>query len=487
MAVAAEQAPKLYEPLSIIPLGYGPVDQSPLLAAVRREARLEAYTIINERRLQQEESGYNVAAPPVDALGSARAVVAARNTLGVSSPEAHELYLGLQLDCQRLLAEAARKNTYEYFPPLKQRFDKTTAQYYSHDFSIWKMTESALNPDIEPEEQERRVNERVEEATYRAIGQLAISAPEKNATPRRIRTISECPDWAIEAYKLNPSDGHYGYVPAINKLMIRDVIFDPVSGDRTEEQVGLPGQLIDQTVIRQVLQARGVPNAANLSKTQLQAMQFEATDELLDFVAMLDAAASSRHETNVFMGEPATANAPAGYKNIPPAAQQRQSLLTSEAVELANSLIALEEQGTDHEVAARLTEALVKDILLKLADVDSTVAATAFDAKTAQGYGEVKVLFALGAYKEAQDRLEQVKANAPAPSFCGAGSCGLERAEVTGDKAKTMKEMGLDSASSLKDTERRCPKCYKKEIVYDLKQKVKACLSCKSTTSFGSK
>ncbi|MDL2341626.1 MAG: hypothetical protein QFB87_00920 [Patescibacteria group bacterium] len=484
MAVAAEQLAQFYYP----------VEQSPFLAAVRTEARAEAYDIIEQRREQLRNADYAAVPLPVDALSSAQAVVEAQIFYGPASPEAADRYHGLQLDCLRLLAEATRKNTYEYFPPLQQKLDAATGDYQSYGFSIMAMTEAGLSPIAEPEELERRVNERVEEVTYRAIGQLALLGqslqPEQTSAVthpqrRRIRTISECPDWAIEAQARSPKAGTGGYVPEIEKFMVRDVSFDPVTGDRYEEQVGLPGLLITGDIIRTVLQAKGVAKAESLSKTELQALQLEADDSLLEFVALLDATASHEAEQPVFMGEPAVADP--DYRSLPAAAAERQTQLESLATELANDLLGLERLATDRWAATAIVEARVKAILFSLAEADNSRAATMFDAATARGLQEVSWLRSLGEADLAADRLQQVETAAPSVSYCGAGSCGLEKADVTGGQADTMKEMGLDSSSSLKDTERRCPRCSKKEIVYDLKKKLKACTGCKSTTGFGSK
>lgn len=487
MAAAAEQLAGSYQSNDVDDTIYRPVDASPYLAAVRSAARQEAWQIIESRRELLRQADYEAVPLPVDVLGSAQAVVMAGNRYGEYSEIAQEKLRGLQLDCQRLLAEAARKNTYEYFPPLKQQFDPISEQYYSHGFSIRAMTEAGLTPVAEPEELERRVNEHTEEETYRAIGQMAVLsaslAPNVTPirpTPKRIRTISECPDWASEALERQSKGGYGGYVPEIAKFMVRDVIFDPATGDRYEEQVGVPGNIIDHEVITRTLEARGVSNAAELTKTQLQALQFEAGDSVLDFIAQLDSAASTKTGQPIFMGEAVESSG--DYRQIPTAAANRQASMTAQAAELAAELVGLQLLGTDRWAAAGIVEARVKNILFSMATTDTSLAAAMFDANTARGLQQVSQLFALGETELAQAQLKQVETQAPAPSYCGAGSCGLERVDsVTSGK---MEGMGLDSSKSLKDTERRCPKCSKKEIVYDLKNKLKGCLGCKTKTSF---
>lgn len=463
---------------------------SPVLVSVRAAARQQAHKSVEARREQLRNADYDAVPLPVDVLTSAQAVVAAGTEQGPDGPSTAERYAGLRLDCHRLLAEAARKNTYEYFPPLLQTFDSERGEYFSHGFSILDMTEAGLTPIAEPEELERRVNERVEEATYQAIGQLAVLgralAPEtepKAAARRRIRTISECPDWAIAAHQQQSNGGYGGYVPEIQKFMIRDVVFDTATGDRYEEQVGLPGLHITHDVITEVLEARGVEAATTLTKTELHGLQLVADDELLDFVATLDKAASQRHGIPITMGEPAAELV--NYQAIPAAARARQSALETQASRLADDILAMAVANVDRWAATGIVGQYVKDILFSIARTDSTQAAAMFDHRTARGLQEVSFLQQLGEYDQAQARLSQVEASAPAPSYCGAGSCGLEKISASDSKSSTMKEMGLDSSTSLKDTARRCPKCSKKEIVYDLKKKVKGCTGCRSTTAFG--
>lgn len=457
------------------------VDDSFFLAGIRQAARRDAVVIIEQRREYLRQADYQAVPLPVDAVGSAHSVIEARTMFGSESALAHEKFLGLKLDCQRLLAEAARKNTYEYFPPLRQDYDADKQAYISHGFSILDMTEAGLTPIAEPEELERRINERVEEVTYLAIGRLALG--ERMNKVRRIRTISECPDWAIEAYQRDSKGGYGGYVPEIEKFMVRDVVFDPVTGTRYEEQVGLSGKKISHEIITGVLATRGVENATGLSKTELHGLQLEADDDLLNFVSTLDQAASLATGETIFMGE--SVDQSGNYQAIPEAAQARQGALESHASQLADTLLKMAADGTDRWVATFQIGAKVKEILFNVAYQDVSRAALMFNEATARGLKEVHNLQMIGDLVGAQNRLNQVEASAPAPSYCGAGSCGLENLSVSGDQAATMKSMGLESKGSLKDTARRCPRCSKKDIVYDMKNKKKACTGCKSTTDFG--
>ena len=487
MAVLAELQPTLYEPQ--FDIGYSFVDQSPLLAGVRAAARSEAYEIIEQQRTQIRNANYASVSLDVDPLSSAQAVIEQRTIYGETSPAAEERFMGLQLDCARLLGEAARAKTYEYFEPMLQTLDPVSGDYFSNGYSLNKITQDGLSPVAVPEELERRVNERVEEVTYRAIGQLAVlglnlQPEEVSSEPRRIRTISECPDWAHEALANGRNTG--GYVPEINKFIIRDVTFN-ADGSRHEEQMALPGNLIDAHVIRDLLEAEGLA-ARQLSKLELQSRQFEVTDSLLDFVAKLDVIASQKLQQPIFMGEPAAESATnIIYQQIPAEAALRRDAMAQQATELAETLISLEQIGTDHHAANGLVANLVQQMLLDVAEADPEQATFSFNKEVVANFKAARVLHQQGRHDEAIALVAETKASAPPVSYCGAGSCGLEKGDVVGDKAKVMKEMGLETSGSLKDTERACPKCHKKEVVYDLKNKVKACTNCKSKTGFGRK
>lgn len=89
-----------------------------------------------------------------------------------------------------------------------------------HGWSIRQLTENALVPIAEDAEEEaRRVNERVEEATphiVRSLGSLALG--------KGIITISQCTDSAISSFQTDMKlgrkhRGYRGYVPEIEKVM----------------------------------------------------------------------------------------------------------------------------------------------------------------------------------------------------------------------------------------------------------------------------
>ena len=475
MALAAEllqsREQQLAEPC------YLSVDAIPEVATARLVARREAYEILERNRQHLRDGEFNSVSIPVDALGTAHRVAMARAVYGQDSPEAQESFQGLILDSERLLGEAARKNTFEYFKPLRQVRDTQTGSYLSHGQSISFMTEKGLSPVAEPEEQDRRINEHVEEATYRAIGGISLTGTIK------VRTLSECTDWAIEAYQHNPKDGHGGYVPEIQKFMVRDVRFDPLTRDRHEEQIGISGIYITHEVITETIRRRGLEKEG-LTKTELHGTQMLVDDDMIDFVADLDQVASEIHGKEIYLGEVLAEGQTKDYSYVREEAEKRRQNIVPKPAELAHFIMDLELQGTDEWLALGLVEAKVKEMLFGMAEADSSLAEVMFDKNTAHGLQEVAYLRSIGLIDEAQNRLDDVKAQAPAPGYCGAGSCGLESVLGGSDYAKKIEKLGFDPKNSLKDTERRCPRCTAKKVVYDLKKGEKGCTGCGITAKY---
>ena len=112
------------------------VDQIPEVAEGRLFVRQASEALLEERRDGQRQ-GTGAFDAPVDALSTAHAVLDAE-----TETERQERRAGLDLDCQRLIAEWFRKNTSEYFPPLRHEHDAETEDFFSHGFSIRQMTEN---------------------------------------------------------------------------------------------------------------------------------------------------------------------------------------------------------------------------------------------------------------------------------------------------------------------------------------------------------
>lgn len=472
MAVSAEVSPEVY--LS--------ADEIPEVAAMRAAVRADAWETVRYREQQLESGRHEMLPLTVDALSTAEAVLESEQSYGKESSEYQEKLAGLELDCLRLVAEWYRKKRPEYFPSSRHFFDAETGDFYSHGLSIRQMTENALRPiQNDPEEVGRRVNERVENETpgiIRKVGGFALGQ-------MGIRTISECTDKAIDDYQSdlaagNPHRGYNGYVPEIEKVMIRDMRFDADSGDRLEEQIGLPGIYINHYVLQEALRRRGV-ETRGMNKTELHGTQLLVADDLIDFVKLLDAVASEEWRTTVFMGEEVPADFHRDYENIRYESQRRQEGLADMASKVAVFVMDLAADGFDRRQAPAKVEAFVKRLLLAEAKDDHELAAEIFDTLTADSLLEVAYLESIGNNKAAFELFEQVEQMAPGGGFCGAGSCGLEGVDTSSSEGQALKKaLKADSGDTLvKDKERAC-KCGQKSIAYAYnKNKInKLCQSC---------
>ncbi len=473
------------ETAELLQSNYIPIDAFPELAHARLVGRREAYEILEANRQNLIDGNFEAVSIPVDAIGTARRVVQAENIYGRNSLVRQERFGGLVLDCNRLFAEAVRVNTYEYFPPLTLTYDEESEEYHSHGLAVMEMTQAGLSPVAKPEEVDRRINERVEEVTYKTIKRLGniLLAQSVETQPVKLRTISQCADWAIDEYnkmeKDKPRVGFGGYAPQTKKLMIRDTLIDPKSNDRAEEQMGLSGVYITHEVISEALKRQGLRQEI-ATKTELQGAQLKVDDDMLDFVMLLDSVASEHSGLNIYLGEVLPAGKQKDYEHVREEAIERQQALNDLAYGLAEFVIGLERDGTDRWAAVGIVEAEVKRVLIDMADQDNTLAYDMFDYQTERGLQEVAYLRSIGQFDAAQLRLDQVAEQAPSPGYCGAGSCGLEEIRQGSKEAKALEEMGLNPSNSLIDKKRVCRKCNAKKVAYALNDKKKACLDCKA-------
>lgn len=470
---------------------YISVDELPEVAASRQEVRNQAWAMVRQRE-QQIANGEEIVVPlAIDALSTADRVIEAETCYGKHDQTYLERLAGLELDCLRLVAEWYRKKRPEYFPKSRHFFDAETGDFYSHGLSIRQMTENALRPiEDDPEEVCRRVNERVENETphiIRKVGGFAL----KNVG---IRTISECTKKAIRDYQFDqsvgaPHRGYNGYVPEIEKVMIRDMRFDEVTGDRWEEQIGLPGTYYKHYIFQEALRRRNF-EAGHMDKTDLHGTQLLVQDDLIAFVKLLDEVASEEWCTNIFMGEEVPEGYGKNYATIREDALRRQEGLKDMASSTAVFIMDLAADGVDRRKAPALVESFVKKLLLDTAKTDTALATEIFDEKTAAGLQEVAYLESMGRPEEAFERLREVEALAPGGGYCSGGSCGLESVNVFSEEGKNLKKLlnAEDGDTIVKDKERAC-KCGQKNIVYAYnKNKVnKYCESCGAFESKRSK
>jgi hypothetical protein len=402
----------------------------------------------------------------------------AESEYGKHSPEYKELFSAVVLDCSRLLGEAERKNTWEYFEESKQVFDHQDGQYIAQGVHTLDVVERGLSPTTdEDEEQDRRVNEFVEEHTYHSVRKIRVLGRLGLHEEVRVKTISECTDWAIEAYKTDSKKSHGGYAPGIEKFMIRGMRFDD-EGRRYEEQLALPGIYITHDIIMDVMKEEGaISQDTGLTKTELHSKQFidPTGQSVIDLAEKLDQKASEVSGKNVFMGEEVSPAFVKDYSAIPADAKQRRDKRQHLSHELADQVIKLQASKTDSWAAEGIVGKIVQKMLFGIVKNNPELAAQVFDKETADGFEQVAHLESLGRYQEARLLQEDVEKNAPEASYCGAGSCGLEAAINFREIAK-VHALGL-KGELIHDSERACPACNKKSVYYDEKGS-KACAGC---------
>lgn len=490
MSAAVAEAIHLAQPRLVLVTEAAPqpslidTDTIPEFGFVRRRAAQEAAQILRQNRNLIIDGQFDKPPVPVDALGTARFVRQTEQQFGSHSPEHQEALDGLQLDCDRLLGEALRKNTWEYFPKAAQHLDESGQYYRAHGIRTLDIMERGLSPTAEPEERDRRANEYVEEMTYHAvprmmrhIGRLGVDETVD------LVMVSECTDWAIHAHDRDSKGGHGGYAPAINKFKIRRMQFE-ADGTRWQEELALPGTHITADVIREVLHEQVGASAQALSKTELhgKVWQDSSGQGLIGFAAKLDEAATKRSGQNIYMGEVVPDEFAKDYKTIEQQAASRQAKRTQQSYELRDFILNLEANQVDVWAAEGIVEAKVKGILFQIARQNPDQAEHIFDKKTADGLRKVAELEEQGNIGEADKLLNQVEAEAPEASYCGGGgsACGLETvAEGTPDAIKARLK-GLRGRLK-KDKVRACKACSDFGLVYSVETGDTACGSCGSS------
>lgn len=463
------------------------VDDIEAVAAERQRERLGAWALMENRREDDRRQGTEAFLPPVDALSTAHAVLATSQQYGEDSPECQERYSGLLLDCQRLVAEWYRKKTAEYFPAVRHVFDGESEEFFSHGLSVTQMTRNALLPMADnPEEESRRVNERVEDATpqilRKKLGHTAMAGI-------GIRTISHCTYKAKEDYqhdqKTNAEHrGYGGYVPEIDKTMIRDIYLDEETQDRLEVQIGLPGTYIIEEVYTEALSRRGI-DVSVMDRTERHGAQFLTKDDPMEFVALLDEIASEWWCTNIFMGEEVPRSFVKDYDRFRREAVQRQEDLKVQAAIIATFVLDLAGDKVDRKLAPKLVEDFVKKMMLDIAKFDESVAEQMFDERTAEGLRQVKQLEAMGLYEEAAEKMQEVEKKAPGGGYCGGDGCGLENVSTAtvagGELAKKLRATAGEKI--VKDKVRRCRCGGSVAYAYSSTRVKKYCEKCQSYES----
>jgi hypothetical protein len=453
-------------------------DTIPELRFTRLRAAKQAADTLEKNRQLLTTDEFDSVPIPVDALGTAKLLAEAEQQHGKDSPQYKELFAGLLLDCSRLFGEAERKNTWEYFEETLQPFDSGKQQYTAHGVPTLDIVERGLSPTTDgPEEEARRVNEVVEEHTYHALRKVRTLGRLGLHKEISVKTISQCTDWAIEAYKTDSKKSHGGYAPGIEKLMIRGIRYMD-DDNRQEGQLALPGTFINNEVINEVLQEEGaIPYGKTLTKTDVHGKQFvdPSGQNVISFAKKLDRKAGEKSGKNIYMGEEVPNDFVKDYEAIPEQAELRRQKREERSHDLALHIIELQANKTDPWAAEGIVGQTVQRMLLDIVKQQPELAVEIFDQETADGFAEVARLEASGRKDEALELQRAVEANAPEASYCGAGGCGLEAAMNSQAVAK-VRQLGL-TGDLIHDMERPCPSCTKMAVYYDTTGS-KACANC---------
>lgn len=506
--------PGFRPPLEIVATGEAPVEIPAIewrdadsvagLRLVREAAKEEAAQVLQDRVDQLCEDPETLAVPnPVDPLTTAARALEVKKKFGVDSPEYAEARASLVHDCKRLFAEAYRKRRWEHFAETKQTHNPVTGDYEFMGYSLTTMTRQGITPLAEKGEQVNRGIEFVEEATGRAVrtlghlavGNLVVLRPgqaktaEVQAPEARMMTISECPDWAIDAYRRKSKGGWGGYAPEVEKMMLRGVRFAN-DGNRYQEQLGLPGMFITHDVVVEALQEMQLAKPGQEpSKEDVRAMQLMnlTGQDVFDVAKILDAIASRHSGKTIFLGEEVAADHPRDYASAREEAAARQERQQGDAENMADFLMDLEARGVDHWPAQGLVERKVHKMIFRGVKGDPEAAAAAFDDKTAERIAEAKRRREEGDEEGARKIEIQAEKEAPEPSFCGAGSCGIEQASIQ-EAAEACSALGIEGDFEvLRDSERPCQNCKTVGEVFYVVDKDsgdligKYCSNCKAT------
>lgn len=475
-----------------IPPTFTSADNIEPLQSSRLAARQQAADEIENNRALLESGSEQKVPLAFDPLGTAEQVNLTKLVHGETSLQYQSIRSALKLDNQRLLSEAYRKNFWEYFEEVRQDYDSQTGDTISNNIYVGKTVYNGLTPNTQPEEEVYRVIDWVEEGgTYQKLGGLLLAdSVELETVPEVVTStrFSLCPQWVIDLHQAEPDrkEGYYGYVPEKKKFMIRNVRFDAADQARYESQMAVSGEYIDQQVIATALNFLDSSIDTDIDQQELSATQMVAEGDYSawDWIKFLDALATEKHGVQIFMGELFEGESEdKDYQLAQQQSAERYAKLEQQAEELTDKTLSLQASGIDHQVAGRIIEEDVKRDMLSICEQAPERAVEMFDNKTADGFGEAQYLERIGLVTAAQSLRIEVGEQAQSASFCGAGSCGLENVS----KSAIVKDQKLGNLIEggdivLKDTQRACPSCNKKGIVYAFNDKKvkKYCTECES-------
>jgi hypothetical protein len=430
------------------------------LASWRQEFTGEAMARLLENRQKLLNGDANSVPLPIDSLGTTRNLAYIEQSYGHGSLEYQRGYFGLFMDCLRLWSEAESKYAADYCPPIFQPYNALSGRYTSNDICLHQTIENGLSPEGDIEAQEIRLYDYVEERTNEVIGASNLAREQVS-----VISFKPCPDYAIRNYQADKKGSHDGFVPAIEKFFIQNFKFSEEG--RYHEQVALPGIYITHDLIVETLkEIEAMPEDVSPTKLELRAKQFINTSDspLVSLTSLLDKKASEATGLNIFMGEVVADDHSKDYELVLQQAADRQVAQESKAHEIAQFLIDLNRQGVDGISGNIVTDDYLKELLFKEALEHPEKAAIIFDEDTALGIQQINNSELAG--HDSGNLRKQVYKDAPAASYCGAGSCGLEAVSASSPEVRVAHQHGL-VGEVIHDTERSCNNCGEKTVYYD--------------------
>ena len=383
----------------------------------------------------------------------------------------------LFLDSLRLVAEVRNKLSPRYFSSNFQYYDPEKKDLFSNSRSLTEISENGLSSFCEPEEQQIRVLDYVDNMMNI---ELVEKCRQDNSNITLLR-VKECPDYVIDKYQKSKdeNDTYNGYVPQIKKFVLQR---DRISSEGViSDHFALPGTLIDTEVISEALnKLSGQDSYQELSALELRAKSFViSSDEesFIEFVKLLDDLASKKHNQNIFMGEVVPEESDKDYSQFINRCQEQDQENIALANNVSDFLLSESRQKNDPIISeVRLNKYLSKKTF-ELFKHDTIQIARIFGVQVATNLEAINHQFQTTKNKATFDGAMKVLADSlPPVLFCGAGSCGLIGIASGSNLDKTLSKLGL-KGEKLGDTIRKCPNCGKKTVYYDAFAN-KACTHC---------
>ncbi len=449
------------------------LDNINLLADSKIFFQKKAQNILNEREQKLVFGQGNDVPLAINVLSTVQKYLYEDN-----SSKKESYYQAIEQDSSRLLLEAMRKNSWEYYPPVYEEYDLTKNDLKANEIYLNEVLVNGLSPWAHKEEQAIRIQEFIEHQINLEIINLL---PEDDSEVILL-SIKECPDYVIDEYNnTNDLENSYGgYVPEVEKMVIQ--LTKLSKNGASIEQIGLPGKNINHHTIIQFLNEKQILCNSDLSKMELRQKQFiirNPSITILDIVAQLDEYSSQKLAKNVFLGEVIKAREEKNYSKAVEQSISRQKTIETKVKNISHFLIDLCEQELDPIVAENELIKYLKKILFEHVLEHNDQAKTIFDERTAHNISIINNLIIDQKNDQALSLIKSTFRSAPRVGFCGAGSCGLIAINQFSQEAKVVHGLGL-KGEVIKDTVRVCVFCGKKNIFYDSGGN-KACASCKSS------